>query len=205
MTGGSGGIGSGGISARGMVAPGIIARILTVASLAGSVAAPVPPTGCDGERSTAEPRGVQSPRGSGPKRIPEGAHAPDPRASGQPTLDPAAAAARRETAETVEPGEPPAVAEPPPNLGPALRRAIGDPTSCLNAVADVNTLPAELELRVTAHLSTTGRVTRATVDAPGVPPDVRRCVEDRASRSRLHNPEGASKAETTLTIRRRPG
>lgn len=96
----------------------------------------------------------------------------------------------------------PAMEEAPArDLSAELRAALGDPNRCIPAGA--RDLPSSATFSVTAYVSVTGLVTRASASAPGFPPEVGRCLTNAAEHAHLRGPiEGAPRAvQTTLTIR----
>lgn len=67
------------------------------------------------------------------------------------------------------------------DLSDELRRLVGDPSPCIGE-AD---LRGRVTFSITAHVSTTGLVTRASVSAAGVPERVTECVRARVESSRF--------------------
>jgi len=76
--------------------------------------------------------------------------------------------------------------QPRRDLSAELRTALGDPSSCIPAGAA--NLPQHATLSVTAYVSITGMVTRATASAPGFPAQTATCMARRAESVHLRGP-----------------
>ncbi|NOY91050.1 MAG: hypothetical protein GXP55_07535, partial [Deltaproteobacteria bacterium] len=72
------------------------------------------------------------------------------------------------------------------DLGAELRAALGNPSGCIPRGAA--NLPQHATLRVDAHVSVTGIVTRAYASTPGFPPEMASCLARRAEGLHLRGP-----------------
>ena len=78
-------------------------------------------------------------------------------------------------------------AGPPRDLGSELRGLLGQPASCLDLAA-VEASGGKLTVDATAQVVSSGRITRATVTAPGQPSTALRCLEQRITAGSLRGP-----------------
>lgn len=97
-------------------------------------------------------------------------------------------------------------AEPPAqrDLGAEVQGLLGDPASCINRAGSEG-LPAEVRIRIEAHVTETGIVTRAQVSGPPVPQAALECLQARLGFARLRAPipDAPRTVTTQLTLRRR--
>jgi len=182
---------------------------LTAIALAGTLA-----SAC-GDKAEIERRpqgllpGEETPRG--PTRMPATAATPAPTAAPprsslpSPFLDraPDPGALTRGDAQV---GTEPAAAEgaapdagkaPERDLASELLALMGHPARCvdLGAVARGG---GRLSVTMTVHVVPSGRITRATAMAPGQPPEVLKCLEERVVAATFRGPvEGAPRVVTT--------
>jgi hypothetical protein len=162
--------------------------------------------------------GGDAPPPSGSGRGPFGVAAPPPStgpgttasAHGHHTLDsfdhdsfehPAAHVAVRPPPSAGADGVPPppgsTTGEGERNLQTELVTALGSPATCLDT-ATARTLHGRLTLQVTANVTPSGNVTRATVSGSSVPESVITCMQARAMSVHLAAPiEGAPRAIST--------
>jgi hypothetical protein len=119
---------------------------------------------------------------------------PDPgslqRTDPPPTQDPGAA-----LPTTAEPHDKVAQRDLPAELTALL----GQPASCLE-LASVAAAGGRLTIVVTAYAVPSGRITRASVDAPGQPASALRCLEQRATSASLRSPVPGAPLQVTATI-----
>jgi hypothetical protein len=175
--------------------------------------------GCDdGQRPPPANRGVPGAGAAPGTRAQPGDVPPPPGGGGSPTrtgstADPVSDALARAADGPREPPPTQAApqgAEPAPqqastqrDLSAELHAALGDPSRCITQdMAD--TLPSPIGIRVEAHVSLTGVLTRTRVRAPGLPDDALGCVESMARSARLRSPipDAPRTVTTTLTLTR---
>jgi hypothetical protein len=107
------------------------------------------------------------------------------------------------------PSEPPGAAVPTAaephdkvaqrDLPAELTALLGQPASCLE-LASVASSGGRLTIVVTAYAVPSGRITRATVDAPGQPASALRCLEQRVTSASLRSPVPGAPLQVTATI-----
>ena len=96
-------------------------------------------------------------------------------------------------------GDAAAQAGPPRDLPSELRALLGQPTGCLDLAA-AEAGGGKITISAVAHVSPTGRVTRATVDAPNQPASALRCFEQRLTSGTLKGPIPNAPVEITTTL-----
>jgi hypothetical protein len=85
------------------------------------------------------------------------------------------------------------------DLPAELTALIGRAGECLE-LATVASSGGRVTIVVTAHAVPSGRITRATADAPGQPASALRCLEQRATAGSLRSPVPGAPLEVTATI-----
>jgi len=95
--------------------------------------------------------------------------------------------------------------EPERDLSAELRALVGDPVSCMDDV-DPSELPERISVRVRAHVSTRGVVTRVTVSGTGLTGAARDCLSGRLSTARMRAPvpDAPRAVSTEIVVERRP-
>lgn len=85
------------------------------------------------------------------------------------------------------------------DLPAELTALMGRAGECLE-LATVASSGGRVTIVVTAHAVPSGRITRATADAPGQPASALRCLEQRATAGSLRSPVPGAPLEVTATI-----
>ena len=85
------------------------------------------------------------------------------------------------------------------DLSAELTALLGQPASCLE-LASVAAAGGRLTIVVTAFAVPSGRITRASVKAPGQPTSALRCLEGRATSGSLRSPVPGAPLQVTATI-----
>jgi len=99
----------------------------------------------------------------------------------------------------------PAMRETPErDLGAELGAAMGNPGACIPAGA--SGLPRHATVAITAHVSVTGIITRASARAPGFPPEMASCLARRAEALHMRGPipDGPRVVQANLEIAAAP-
>jgi len=157
--------------------------------------------------------GEEVPRG--PTSLPKPAAPPPPMAAPRSSLespfaarapDPGALARSAPTEEAEDAGAPLAQIPTGPadtgvrrDLPAELIALMGQPGSCLE-LANVTSAGGRLTITLTAYAVPSGRITRATADAPGQPATALRCLEQRAVAGSLRGPVPGAPLQITATI-----
>lgn len=121
--------------------------------------------------------------------------APDPGALARP----APAAVEEDAGAIVPPGPLPHDTVAQRDLPAELTALMGRPGECLE-LATVASSGGRVTIVVTAYAVPSGRITRATADAPGQPASALRCLEQRATAGSLRSPVPGAPLEVTATI-----
>lgn len=151
----------------------------------GSIAAPVV--------ATPPPRPPPAPPSS--LASPFAPKAPDPGALARP----APAAIEEDAGDVVPTGPLPHDTVAQRDLPAELTALIGRAGECLE-LATVASSGGRVTIVVTAHAVPSGRITRATADAPGQPASALRCLEQRVTAGSLRSPVPGAPLEVTATI-----
>jgi hypothetical protein len=85
------------------------------------------------------------------------------------------------------------------DLPAELTALLGQPASCLE-LASVAAAGGRLSIVVTAYAVPSGRITRASVDAPGQPASALRCLEGRVTSGSLRSPVPGAPLQVKATI-----
>lgn len=92
-------------------------------------------------------------------------------------------------------------AAPERDFGPELQAAAGSPMAC----GSLGGLTGEIQIPLSATVSTQGVVTRASVGGP-IPAETRRCMQEKIERHRFGPiPDGPKSISATLVVVGRPG
>ncbi|MFW6050853.1 MAG: hypothetical protein ACODAU_06745 [Myxococcota bacterium] len=191
----------------GVLGVGLVAAVLMLGCEGDRPPPPRPGVGHGGPAPGADPaepgetRAPAAPAGSPAHRPKRDAPAPSP---GAPSLERPSPSSPEGTTDQNEQDRERATRDRR-DLGAELHGAIGDPVACLPSQGQEE-LPDAVTVRVQAHVSLTGVVTRAEARSSDLPDEALRCISARARRARLQSPiEGAPRrVSTTLTLRRRP-
>jgi hypothetical protein len=124
------------------------------------------------------------------------AKANDPGALKKPAAPTAPAAPDVSAAPPVAAAAP---AAPARDLSAELTSVLGQPLTCLDVEAVVRA-GGRVNVSVTAHVVPSGRITRATVEAPGQPASALRCFEQRATSGALTGPIVGAPTQVTATL-----
>lgn len=90
-------------------------------------------------------------------------------------------------------------AGPPRDYPSELRALLGQPASCLDLTA-AESSGGRLTITAVATVSVTGRVTRATVNAPNQPATALRCLQQRLTSGSLRGPIPNAPIEITSNV-----
>lgn len=169
------------------------------------VAIVIPACTC-GQSGTSEPRGLDR-RGPGggsdesesdPFYRDESSERRDPlrRSSGSASVDDMRKAREAERAKAPEEEED---EEPARDLGAELRTAASNATSCARAEG-ANELPERTQLRIEAHVTATGIVTRATASSADLSAEALQCFERRIESYRFAAPVPDAPRSVSTTV-----